>query len=141
MHRDFHSRNLMQIEGKHPGIIDHQDAVLGPITYDLVSLLRDCYISWPDEKVTELALSFYKNIVDRNEIDNINEKIFLKWFDLMGIQRHLKAIGIFSRLSIRDNKPSYLQDIPRTLSYINAVAKNYPETNKLSEFINNKVKI
>lgn len=141
VHRDFHSRNLMQIEGKHPGIIDHQDAVLGPITYDLVSLLRDCYISWPNEKVTELALSFFKNIVDRNEIDNINEIIFLKWFDLMGIQRHLKAIGIFSRLSIRDNKPSYLQDIPRTLSYINAVAKNYPETNKLSEFINNKVKI
>lgn len=139
VHRDFHSRNLMQIEGKYPGIIDHQDAVLGPITYDLVSLLRDCYISWPDEKVTELALRFYKNIVDRNEIDNINEKLFLKWFDLMGIQRHLKAIGIFSRLSIRDNKSNYLQDIPRTLGYIKSVAKKYPETNKLSEFINNRV--
>ncbi len=141
VHRDFHSRNLMHIKGKYPGIIDHQDAVLGPITYDLVSLLRDCYIKWPNEKVIEFALSFYKKIIDSGTIENIEEKTFIKWFDLMGIQRHLKAIGIFSRLNIRDNKPNYLQDIPRTLSYIKSVTKNYPETNKLSEIINNKVNI
>jgi len=141
VHRDFHSRNLMHIEGKYPGIIDHQDAVLGPITYDLVSLLRDCYISWPDEKVTELALNFYKNIVDSGTIENIEEKTFIKWFDLMGIQRHLKAIGIFSRLNIRDNKPNYLGDIPRTLNYIKSVANNYPETEKLAELIKRNVNI
>lgn len=141
VHRDFHSRNLMQIESTYPGIIDHQDAVLGPITYDLVSLLRDCYINWPNEKVIEFALSFYKNSIASRTIENIDEKTFIKWFDLMGIQRHLKAIGIFSRLSIRDKKPNYIEDIPRTLNYIKSVAKNYPETNMLSEFIDNKVKI
>jgi len=141
VHRDFHSRNLMKIEGKHPGIIDYQDAVLGPITYDLVSLLRDCYIKWPSEKVMEFTLSFFKNITDTGAVSNLEEKTFIKWFDLMGIQRHLKAIGIFSRLNIRDQKPNYLDDIPRTLAYIESVADNYPETLKLYEFIKNKVNI
>lgn len=139
VHRDFHSRNLMNIDGKHPGIIDYQDAVLGPITYDLASLLRDCYISWPNEKVNEFALIYYHKLINNQAINNIDEKSFLKWFDLMGIQRHLKAIGIFSRLNIRDNKSNYLQDIPRTLSYIKSVAGNHPETYELSEFINNRV--
>ena len=141
VHRDFHSRNLMHIEGKYPGIIDHQDAVLGPITYDLVSLLRDCYIKWPNQKVIEFALSYYEKVLDRNEISNIQEKTFLKWFDLMGMQRHLKAIGIFSRLNIRDNKPTYIEDIPRTLNYIKSVANKYSETEKLAELINKNVNI
>ena len=141
VHRDFHSRNLMQIEGKYPGIIDYQDAVLGPITYDLVSLLRDCYIQWPNEKVTKIAKNFYKRFIDDGSVANIEEKIFMKWFDLMGIQRHLKAIGIFSRLNIRDHKSNYLQDIPRTLGYLESIAKHYPETIKLSEFITSRVKI
>ncbi len=141
VHRDFHSRNLMTIDSKYPGIIDYQDAVLGPITYDLVSLLRDCYISWPSEKVGEMIHSFYMQLVENNMLTNIDEKIFIKWFDLMGIQRHLKAIGIFSRLHIRDHKPNYLQDIPRTLEYIQSVASYYLETNKLSEFIIRKVKV
>ena len=139
VHRDFHSRNLMHIEGKHPGIIDYQDAVLGPITYDLVSLLRDCYIAWSSEKITELAKNFYKNNIENNPAINTNEKLFMKWFDLMGIQRHLKARGIFSRLNHRDNKPNYLKDIPRTLSHIRAVAGNYPETKALFDLINSKV--
>ena len=141
VHRDFHSRNLMDINGKYPGIIDYQDAVNGPITYDLVSLLRDCYIKWPDEKVTGLALEFYKNPKSKNILKNIDETTFIKWFDLMGIQRHLKAIGIFSRLNIRDNKPNYLNDIPRTLNYIITIAAKYPETKNLAELLQNKVNI
>ncbi len=141
VHRDYHSRNLMNIEGKYPGIIDYQDAVVGPITYDLVSLLRDCYIKWPDEKITELTHNYYSRLTENNALTNIEEKEFIKWFDLMGIQRHLKAIGIFSRLNIRDQKSNYLQDIPRTLSYIQSIAKNYSETDGLSDFIARNVKI
>ncbi len=136
VHRDYHSRNLMNIDGNYPGIIDYQDAVRGPVTYDLVSLLRDCYISWPEEKVNSFALQFHKNLVATEILKDIDEDTFIKWFDLMGIQRHLKAIGIFSRLNIRDNKPNYLDDIPRTLGYIKSIAKNYPETKPLADFLN-----
>ncbi len=139
VHRDYHSRNLMNLKGKYPGIIDYQDAVLGPITYDLVSLLRDCYIAWPVEKIIELAKSFYKNNIENDPEIKTNEEQFMKWFDLMGIQRHLKATGIFSRLNCRDNKPNYLKDIPRTLNYVRAVAGNYPETEGLVDLINRKV--
>ena len=135
VHRDYHSRNLMNIEGAYPGIIDHQDAVKGPITYDLVSLLRDCYIKWSDEKVKTLAIKFHTNLVKKNILQNNDTSTFIKWFDLMGIQRHLKAIGIFSRLNIRDNKPNYLPDIPRTLNYIKTVAENYSETEQLTDFV------
>ncbi len=141
VHRDYHARNLMVIEGKYPGIIDYQDAVLGPVTYDLVSLLRDCYISWPNKIVHELTLGFHKKLVENRIIPEVNDMTFSRWFDLMGIQRHLKAIGIFSRLNIRDNKPNYLEAIPRTLTYIKSAAAHYPETKCLAEFINNNVKI
>ncbi len=140
VHRDYHSRNLMDIKEKLPGIIDYQDAVLGPVTYDLVSLLRDCYINWPATKVHDLSLAYYNKLLEKRIITEANENIFSKWFDLMGIQRHLKAIGIFSRLNIRDNKPNYLDAIPRTLNYIKTVATRYPETEKLAEFINNDMK-
>jgi len=139
VHRDYHSRNLMCIDSEHPGIIDYQDAVLGPITYDLVSLLRDCYIAWPDEIIFQLASKFYKNDIENDPSINADAKLFMKWFDLMGIQRHLKAIGIFSRLNNRDNKPNYLKDIPRTLNYVRSVGRNYSETEKLIELINSKV--
>ena len=139
VHRDYHSRNLMNVEGKYPGIIDYQDAVLGPITYDLVSLLRDCYIDWPAERVTELAISFYRSNIENNPSIQANEALFMKWFDLMGIQRHLKAIGIFSRLNHRDNKPNYMNDIPRTLHYIRSVAGKYAETEALVDLIANKI--
>jgi aminoglycoside/choline kinase family phosphotransferase len=141
VHRDYHSRNLMDIDGEQPGIIDYQDAVCGPVTYDLVSLLRDCYISWPESQVTELALSFHHTLLECKIITEENETTFLKWFDLMGIQRHLKAIGIFSRLNIRDNKPNYIESVPRTLHYITSVARRHPETLKLAEFIDHNVNI
>ena len=141
VHRDYHSRNLMTVKDEKLGIIDYQDAVRGPLTYDLVSLLRDCYISWPEEKVYALCLDFYKKLKLQNIIQNIDENTFIKYFDLMGIQRHLKAVGIFSRLNIRDNKSNYLNDIPRTLNYIKSVAKKYSETEKLANIINTRVNI
>ena len=139
VHRDYHSRNLMQINADWPGIIDYQDAVCGPLTYDLVSLLRDCYIGWPSARVETWALRYKDKLLRHDIISNIENEIFLKWFDLMGIQRHLKAIGIFSRLKLRDGKSGYLQDIPRTLGYIKTVAPKYPETRELADFINEKV--
>ena len=117
VHRDYHSRNLMKIDNNNPGILDFQDAVKGPITYDLVSLLRDCYIAWPPDRVNQLALDFYE-IARVNKLVDVKPAKFLRWFNLMGIQRHLKAIGIFARLKLRDAKDGYLKDIPRTLEYI-----------------------
>jgi hypothetical protein len=117
VHRDYHSRNLMKIPRRNPGILDFQDAVHGPVTYDLVSLLRDCYIAWPPARVEALALDYYQ-AARANGLLEVDSGQFLRWFDLMGAQRHLKAIGIFSRLKIRDRKPGYLKDIPRTLEYL-----------------------
>ena len=121
VHRDYHSRNLMKIDINSPGILDFQDAVKGPVTYDLVSLLRDCYIAWPPVRVDQLALDFYE-IARANELVDVEPAKFLHWFNLMGIQRHLKAIGIFARLKLRDAKDGYLKDIPRTLEYIEQVS-------------------
>lgn len=127
VHRDYHSRNLMVLEDHNPGILDFQDAVVGPMTYDLVSLLRDCYISWPRARVEEWALGFHELALHSGVLREENEARFLRWFDLMGVQRHLKAIGIFARLNYRDNKPDYLADIPRTLGYVLDVCERYPE--------------
>ncbi len=121
VHRDYHSRNLMKIENHNPGILDFQDAVKGPVTYDLVSLLRDCYIAWPPVRVDQLALDYYE-FAKVNQLLEVKPSKFLRWFNLMGIQRHLKAIGIFSRLKIRDGKDAYVKDIPRTLEYIEQVS-------------------
>jgi len=121
VHRDYHSRNLMVLEQDNPGILDFQDAVCGPITYDLVSLLRDCYIAWPVERVQQLAIQYFESARDNGLID-VEGAQFLRWFNLMGVQRHLKAVGIFSRLKIRDGKSRYLNDIPRTLGYIEQVS-------------------
>ena len=121
VHRDYHSRNLMKLETGNPGILDFQDAVKGPITYDLVSLLRDCYIDWPPIRVEQLALDYYE-FAKVNDLVNVKAAQFMRWFNLMGIQRQLKAIGIFSRLKIRDGKAGYLKDIPRTLEYLRQVS-------------------
>ena len=135
VHRDYHSRNLMICEEHNPGILDFQDAVIGPVTYDLVSLLKDCYIKWSREKVNAWALDFYYQL-DQTEID---ETGFLRQFDLMGVQRHLKASGIFARLYHRDKKSGFLQDIPRTLSYIVDLETDYPELGFLIELLTTEV--
>lgn len=126
VHRDYHSRNIMYRKGEAPGIIDFQDAVHGPITYDLVSLLRDCYINWPDEQVYAWVEQFRQDLIQNGQ-HMPDAKHFARWFDLMGAQRHLKAIGIFARLHIRDGKPAYLADIPRTLNYLIAVTAKFEE--------------
>ncbi len=138
VHRDFHSRNLMVTDTNNPGIIDFQDAVEGPITYDLVSLLKDCYVKWPVEQIVQWAMSFY----DRLQFDvqsKLDADTFLRQFDLMGVQRHLKAAGIFARLLHRDEKHGYMQDVPRTLSYIVDVAPHYAELEFLSDLISNRI--
>ena len=143
VHRDFHSRNLMITERNNPGIIDFQDAVVGPLTYDLVSLLRDCYIDWPRQQVEDWALGYRRLAMQRGVLrqadDADGERQFLRWFDLMGMQRHLKAIGIFARLYRRDGKDGYLGDIPRTLGYVIEVSERYPELAAFSDWLRQQV--
>lgn len=139
VHRDYHSRNLMVVPGHNPGILDFQDAVLGPVTYDLVSLLRDCYIAWPRDRVEEWALGYYQLALQSGVLGAGHEGPFLGWFDLMGVQRHLKASGIFARLYRRDGKPGYLGDIPRTLGYVVEVAAGHPALHDLGGFIQQRV--
>ena len=131
VHRDYHSRNLMYCKKKNPGVVDFQDAVVGPITYDLVSLLKDCYIKWPRAQVNAWVSIFYQRI----QSSGYDEAHFLRWFDLMGVQRHLKASGIFARLHLRDGKAGFLDDIPRTLSYILDLEHDYPELGFLIDLI------
>ena len=133
VHRDYHSRNLMITDNDNPGVIDYQDAVLGPVTYDLVSLLRDCYIKWPIEKVSEWALAFKKDAVTTGLIHDVSDETFSQWFDYMGMQRHIKVLGIFARLNHRDGKSAYLNDLPLTLEYFMSVANKYPLTRPLAE--------
>jgi len=135
VHRDYHSRNLMLTDNNNPGILDFQDAVIGPVTYDLVSLLKDCYIAWPWESVKSWCMQYKERIDKAGIIEPVSDEKFLRWFDLMGAQRHLKAIGIFARLNRRDGKPDYLNDIPRTMSYVYDVASRYVELNSFKELL------
>jgi aminoglycoside/choline kinase family phosphotransferase len=128
----------MILEGDSPGVIDFQDAVIGPITYDLVSLLRDCYIAWPVQQIEQWRLSYFARLQQAGLV-NCSPTQFNRWFDLMGLQRHLKAIGIFSRLHLRDNKSSYLGDIPRTLNYVTQVCCAYPELALFNRFLQDHV--
>lgn len=135
VHRDYHSRNLMVYPRHNPGILDFQDAVLGPVTYDLVSLLRDCYIAWPRVRVEGWAKDYYARAKDSGIPAGEDAARFLRWFDLMGVQRHLKAIGIFARLNHRDGKPGYLNDIPRTMGYVLEVSARYAELQPLHRML------
>lgn len=140
VHRDFHSRNLMLLDDDSIGIIDFQDAVLGPVTYDAVSLLRDCYIEWPDEWVAELSDSLRQHLIQSNQLAaHIDAEQWQRWFDWMGLQRHTKAAGIFARLAHRDHKPGYLKDVPRTLGYLQRVSAEYPELAPYHQWLTNKV--
>ncbi len=134
VHRDYHSRNLMVCATNNPGVIDYQDAVIGPISYDLVSLLRDCYIDWPDAQVYGWVNQYYQRAFAAGLLV-CDEPQFVKWFDLMGMQRHLKAIGIFARLNYRDGKPNYLRDIPRTFNYLLKMAEKYPPFSEMSNVL------
>jgi hypothetical protein len=129
VHRDFHSRNLMLTETNNPGVIDYQDAVHGAISYDLVSLLKDCYIKWPRAEINNWVDFYINHLAEKG--NKVDRQQFQRWFDLMGVQRHLKASGIFARLSHRDSKHDYLKDIPRTLSYIVELKDDYKELRPL----------
>ncbi len=139
VHRDFHSRNLMIQEDEELGIIDFQDAVIGPFTYDLVSLIKDCYIIWPKAMIRQWALEYAEMANKADIIDSIETNDFLHDFDLMGLQRHLKAVGIFSRLYLRDGKNGYLGDIPRTLAYIKEVMADYPALEDVARWFDKKI--
>lgn len=137
VHRDYHSRNLMLTTAYNPGILDFQDAVIGPVTYDLVSLLRDCYVAWPRQRVEQWALDYLHRAAKAGIFPcaGVSDAQLLRWLDWMGIQRHLKAVGIFVRLWLRDGKPGYLDDIPRTLGYVCEVSARYPELSVLSRLL------
>jgi N-acetylmuramate 1-kinase len=137
VHRDFHSRNLMVTEDG-PGILDFQDAMQGPLTYDLVSLLKDCYVKMSAEQIAELAVGFAEDARHLG-MHSLGDEQYLRCFDLTGVQRHLKAAGIFARLNHRDGKPGYLADVPRTLSYVVDLAPRCKELGWLADFISARV--
>jgi aminoglycoside/choline kinase family phosphotransferase len=139
VHRDFHSRNLMYTPVLNPGVLDFQDAVIGAVTYDLVSLLRDCYIAWPRDQVKAWVERYRIRLFNDGLLEGVDDAQFMRWFDWMGVQRHMKAIGIFARLNHRDGKPGYLGDIPRTLSYVLQVSQDYEELRPLNYLIQETV--
>jgi aminoglycoside/choline kinase family phosphotransferase len=125
VHRDYHSRNLMIVDDNNPAVIDFQGAMLGPIAYDLASLLRDCYIAWPGARVDAWVEAYRQRLIAAG-IVNVEAAHFRRWFDLTGLQRHIKVLGIFCRLNYRDGKPGYLADLPRVFAYVAEVARQYP---------------
>lgn len=141
VHRDYHSRNLMVVADKNPGVIDFQDAVIGPISYDLVSLLRDCYIAWPQTKIDAWVQDYFKLAQQRGLLADCDLATFIRWFDLMGLQRHLKVLGIFCRLNYRDQKPNYMNDLPQTLAYVMQVCDRYDNLRDLGQFLSSSDKI
>jgi aminoglycoside/choline kinase family phosphotransferase len=134
VHRDYHSRNIMYREGGAPGVIDFQDAVWGPITYDLVSLLRDCYIKWTEEQIKRWLISYGNLAIELGLMGAIDVDKWQRWFDTMGLQRHIKVLGVFARLAIRDNKSNYLKDLALTWRYVVSIAEHYPEMRAFSQW-------
>lgn len=137
VHRDYHSRNLM-VCGDGPGILDFQDAVEGALTYDLVSLLKDCYVKWEEDRVAAWVGRYCADARNLG-LHALSDTQFRRAFDLMGVQRHLKAAGIFARLNHRDGKPGYLLDVPRTLSYIVDLGARYDELGFLVDLLGERV--
>lgn len=125
VHRDYHSRNLMVLERGNPGILDFQDAVYGPITYDLVSLLRDAYVQWDEELVLDWAIRYWERARRAGLPVDPDVDMFYRDFEFMGLQRHLKVLGIFARLYHRDGKDAYLKDMPLVMEYTLKAARRY----------------
>ena len=133
VHRDFHCRNLMVEAAANPGIIDFQDAVVGPVTYDLVSLYKDCYYRFDRNLVEQVVDDFRQQLVDLGLVES--DVPIMRWFDLMGAQRHLKCLGIFSRLNLRDGKPGYLADIPLVVDYLLETSAIYAELESFHKWL------
>lgn len=130
VHRDYHSRNLLVCD-REVGVLDFQDALLGPVTYDIVSLLKDCYIDWPLSKVEAWVQRYYELLREEKKIPLSSYQQFFQWVEWMGLQRHLKCLGIFARLYLRDQKSGYLKEIPRVLRYVSDVCQRYTELSSL----------
>jgi aminoglycoside/choline kinase family phosphotransferase len=140
VHRDYHSRNLLIVPEHNPGIIDIQDAVLGPVSYDLVSLLRDCYIAWDEPRVRAWAEIHRLALRDAGVLDErVDAGTWQRWFDLMGLQRHIKVLGIFCRLWYRDGKRGYLADLPRVWHYVRSVGARHPEFSDFIALVESKI--
>ncbi|MCD2514808.1 phosphotransferase [Massilia sp. G4R7] len=131
MHRDFHSRNLMWLEQGNPGVLDFQDAVYGPVTYDLASLLRDAYVQWDEEIVLDWVVRYWQSAKSVGLPVNPDIDAFYRDFEFMALQRHLKILGIFCRLNYRDGKPNYLGDLPTVMDYVRKTANRYSELKPL----------
>ena len=140
VHRDYHSRNLMIQKSNNPGILDFQDALVGPITYDLVSLLKDAYIKWDEEIVLDHLVRYWEKAKSNNLITNLEFSNFYKDFECMGIQRHLKILGIFARLSVRDKKNQYLENIPLVERYLMDATERYRDFHQLRNFLGKVIK-
>ncbi len=139
VHRDYHSRNLMLTMERNPGVIDFQDALRGPLGYDLVSLLKDCYIRWPRERVEAWLRGYRAGIAARGLDAGASEREFLRWFDLIGVQRHIKVLGIFARLWYRDGKAGYLADLPLTLDYVRDACARYVELQAFARWLERRI--
>jgi aminoglycoside/choline kinase family phosphotransferase len=139
VHRDYHSRNLMLPAAGGLGVLDFQGAVIGPVTYDLASLLRDCYISWSAARERSWVEAYLELATRSGIMPATPYEEFKQSFDWMGLQRHLKCVGIFSRLYLRDDKPGYLHDIPRTFRYLKLVCARYPEFAVFDQWLDARV--
>ena len=133
VHRDYHSKNLMLSDSFSLAMIDFQDAVIGPVTYDLVSLLKDCYVDLSPSLLHSEANFFRRVLLEKGILDS--DFPFEEKFDLMGIQRHLKCAGIFARLNLRDGKHKYLSYIPRVLNYLRCSVEKYPEFSEFNQLL------
>jgi len=140
VHRDYHCRNLMIQKSNNPGILDFQDALEGPVTYDLVSLLKDAYIEWDEEIILDHVIRYWEKAKINNLITNLEFSTFYKDFECMGIQRHLKILGIFARLSIRDKKNQYLENIPLVEKYLMDATERYRDFHQLRNFLDKLIK-
>jgi aminoglycoside/choline kinase family phosphotransferase len=143
VHRDYHSRNLMLVGQRSPGVIDFQDALRGPVAYDLASILKDCYVAWPRKRVEGWVDDFRAMLQQGGaagaRLAGQSRAQFLDWFDLIGLQRHIKVLGIFARLNWRDGKAGYLADLPRTLDYVREAAPRFAPLAGFSRFIEEQV--
>jgi aminoglycoside/choline kinase family phosphotransferase len=141
VHRDYHSRNLMVTEMDNPGILDFQDAVLGPITYDLVSLLKDAYVEWEEPNLIDWAVRYWQPARSAGLPVSDDFSEFYRDYEWMGAQRHIKVLGIFARLSHRDGKDAYLKDIPLVMYHLRKVCERYIELRPMFHLLNELEKI
>ncbi|MCP3680017.1 MAG: phosphotransferase [Gammaproteobacteria bacterium] len=140
VHYDYHSQNLLNLGDGTTGIVDFQDAQQGPITYDLVSLLRDCYVQWPIAQVRTWVADYYQQLQQQQLIaGTVSLQQFNEWFDLTGIKRHLRVCFVFARKWLRDDDASYLQYLPRALNYIDAACQPYPPLRAFQQLLQQRL--